>query len=230
MEIVHPLVVGEVNEIKPHIYAVIIKDDYDRAMLFCRYQEYYESPYPEVRGNVFSLESYMRTYTKGNKSTYFSYPHDWVGYNIPSNILLESHKKFKSHYPNENDNIMGKIISFCENDTKGKGEEHQPWYIIGADKIKSGTMNHEMAHGLYYTDLKYKVEMDYLISQIRKTEYISLGKHLIKAGYVNDKKIIDDEIQAFMSTGKYAKWSEIVYKKYSPEFVKVFKKYNGINK
>jgi hypothetical protein len=40
MEITHPLVVGEVKEIKPHIYAVIVKDDYDRAMLFCRYQEY----------------------------------------------------------------------------------------------------------------------------------------------------------------------------------------------
>lgn len=225
MKIEHPLVVGEVKEIKPNIYAVIVKDDYDRAMLFCRYQEYYESPFPEIRNNTFSLESYMRTYTKGNKSTYFSYPHDWVGYNIPSNILIQSHKKFMSHYPNEYDKVMRDIITHCQNSTKG--DEHQPWYIIGVDKIKSGTMDHEIAHGLYYTNLKYKVEMDYLISQIKKTEYINLGKHLVKAGYVNDKKIIDDEIQAFMSTGKYAKWSDIVYKKYSPEFIKVFKKYNA---
>jgi hypothetical protein len=228
MKIETPLVVGDVIEIKPNIYAAIIRDDYDRAMLFCRYQEYYESPFPEIRNNTFSLESYMRRYTKTKKLTFFSYPHDWVGYNIPSNILIESHKKFTSHSPNEYDNVMGEIITYCNENTKG--EEHQPWYIIGVDKIKSGTMDHEIAHGLYYTNLRYKVEMDYLISQIRKTEYISLGKHLIKAGYVNDKKIIDDEIQAFMSTGKYGKWSEIVYKKYSLEFIKVFKRYNGINK
>jgi len=226
MKIEHLLVVGDVVEIKPNIYAVIIRDDYDRAMLFCRYQEYYESPYVEIRNRIFSLESYMRTYTKGNKSTYFSYPHDWAGYNVPSNILIESHKKFMAHCPNEYDSIMGEIIEYCNSNTKG--DEHQPWYIIGADKIKSGTMSHEIAHGLYYTNLKYKVEMDYIINQIKKTEYINLGKHLIKAGYVNDKKIIDDEIQAFMSTGKYHKWSEIVYKKYSPEFIRVFKKFNEV--
>lgn len=225
MKIEHPLVVGEVKEIKPNIYAVIIKDDYDRAMLFCRYQEYYESPFPEIRSKTFSLESYMRTYAKNNKSTYFSYPHDWAGYNIPSNILIESHKKFMSYYPNEYDDIMREIIAHCQNNTKG--EEYQPWYIIGVDKVKSGTMDHEIAHGLYYTDLKYKVEMDYITSQIKKTEYIALGKHLVKAGYANDKKIIDDEIQAFMSTGKYSKWSEIAYRKYSPEYIKVFKKYNA---
>lgn len=223
MKIKHSLVIGDIIEIKPNIFAVIIRDDYDRSMLFCRYQEYYESPFPEIRNNVFSLESYMRIYTKNNNSAYFSYPNDWVGYNIPSNILIESHKKFMSHSPNEYDNVMGEIITYCNENTRG--DEHQPWYVIGVDKIKSGTMNHEIAHGLYYTNLKYKVEMDYITNQLKKSEYIALGKHLIRAGYVNDKRIIDDEIQAFMSTDKYPKWSEIVYKKYSPEYVNVFKRY-----
>ena len=40
MKIKHPLVKGKVIQIKPFIYCVEIDDDYDRAMLFCRYQEF----------------------------------------------------------------------------------------------------------------------------------------------------------------------------------------------
>ena len=39
------------------------------------------------------------------------------------------------------------------------------------------------------------------------------------------EKIIDDEIQAFMSTGKLHMWSDITYKLYYKEFKKVFKKF-----
>lgn len=34
----------KIKEVKPNVFAVVVKDKYDRAMLFCRAQEYYESP------------------------------------------------------------------------------------------------------------------------------------------------------------------------------------------
>ena len=36
-KIKHPLVKGVVKEIVPQIYCAEVDDDYDRAMLFCRY-------------------------------------------------------------------------------------------------------------------------------------------------------------------------------------------------
>jgi hypothetical protein len=44
-------------------------------------------------------------------------------------------------------------------------------------------------------------------------------------GYIDDKKIIDDEIQAFMSTGLYNGLDTKELKKYEKPFIDNFKKY-----
>jgi hypothetical protein len=225
MIIKNSLVEGEVREIKPFIFATIIKDSYDRSMLFCRYQEFYESPFSEIRGNSFTLEEYMRLYSKINKSKSFTYPVDWTGYNIPSNVLMEAKKMFT--IKNQYDSIMSEIIDYCESESKRKNNnEKHPWYLIGVDKLKSGIINHEIAHGLYYTNLNYKVEMDYHTSHIEPKDYLLLCKNLIKIGYANDMRILNDEIQAYMSTGKLHTWSDNIYKKYSKEYIKTFRKFN----
>ena len=36
----------KITEVKPNVFAVIIPNQYDRAMTFCRVQEFYESPNP----------------------------------------------------------------------------------------------------------------------------------------------------------------------------------------
>jgi len=64
-----------------------------------------------------------------------------------------------------------------------------------------------------------------LVSHIKPAHYNQLKTQLIKTGYVDDKKIIDDEIQAFMSTGKLHSWSDSTYNLYGKEFRKVFKKF-----
>lgn len=87
MKIKHPLVKGKVVEVKPRIYCVTVDDDYDRAMLFCRYQEFYESPYKQFRNKQFTWMEYMRFYKSSWKKRVFTYPEDWSGYNIPSKIL-----------------------------------------------------------------------------------------------------------------------------------------------
>jgi hypothetical protein len=64
-----------------------------------------------------------------------------------------------------------------------------------------------------------------LIKTIKAPHYEKLKKKLIKMGYVDDKKIIDDEIQAFMSTGLYNGLDTKELKKYEQVFVDNFKKY-----
>ena len=224
MNIKHPLVKGKVKEIKPFIYCVEIDDDYDRAMLFCRYQEFYESPYKEIRNKFFSWEKFMLVYRSKWKKNLFTYPEDWSGFNIPSNIIFKGLTVFdkdKGPY----DEIMSDIWYACENYPLRFNKPRTKWYLIGADTLKSKTMDHEIAHGLYYTNKQYKNNCNELISKIKPTHYNKLKKTLMMMGYVGDKKIIDDEIQAFMSTGLYNGLEKKELKKYEKDFIENFKNF-----
>jgi hypothetical protein len=86
-------------------------------------------------------------------------------------------------------------------------------------------MDHEIAHGLYYTNRKYKSTCDGLISEMKKQDYNKIKGSLIQLGYVDDKKIIDDEIQAFMSTGLHKTFSTGEIKKYTTHFIENFNNY-----
>lgn len=224
MKIKHPLVKGIVKEVKPFIYCAEIDDDYDRAMLFCRYQEFYESPYKKFRGKPFTWMEYMRFYKDAWKKRVFTYPDDWAGYNIPCNILQQAHHIFCKD--TEYDTIMNDIYWYCATDSKNKnnGTRHD-WYLIGANSKDKGTTNHEIAHGLYFTNREYKKNVTYLIKNIKLPHYTKLKKILMKMGYVGDKKIIDDEIQAFMSTGLYNGLDTKELKIYQNDFKKNFRNF-----
>lgn len=225
MKIKHSLVKGKVKEVKPFIYCVLVDDDYDRAMLFCRYQEFYESPYKKFRGKPFTWMEYMRHYKTAWKKRVFTYPEDWSGYNIPSNVLDKANDTF--YKETEYDEIMNNIYFYCALNAqhKNNGTRHD-WYLIGASSKDLRTLDHEIAHGLYFTNKDYKKEVSKLISDIKPTHYEKLRKKLVKMGYVNDKKIIDDEIQAFMSTGLYNGIDTKELKKYESKFKSNFKKFN----
>jgi hypothetical protein len=225
MKIKHPLVKGKVKEIKPFIYCVEVDDDYDRAMLFCRYQEFYESPYKKFRGKPFTWMEYMRFYKIAWKKRTFTYPDDWAGYNIPSNIVEKANNVF--YKQTEYDHIMNDIYFYCAIDSQNKnnGTRHD-WYLIGASSKDKDTMNHEVAHGLYYTNREYRMRVQYQLSLIPKKTMDKIDKKLIKMGYVNDRKILDDEAQAFLSTGLYNGLDTKEIKKYEKYFVNNFKKYN----
>ena len=226
MIINHPLVKGVVTEIKPFIYCVTVDDDYDRAMLFCRYQEFYESPHKKFKGKYFTWMEYMRFYKDNWKKDTFTYPIDWVGYNIPSDSLQQSHHMFCGE--TEYDNIMNEIYFHCDVDVQNKKQgKHSDWYLIGASSKDERTMDHEIAHGLYFTNKEYKKDVNGLIKKIKPPHYDKLKKKLMKMGYSKDKKIINDEIQAFMSTGLYNTLDTKELKKYEESFIMNFKKYTS---
>jgi hypothetical protein len=224
MTIKHPLVKGKVKEIKPFIYCVEVDDNYDRAMLFCRYQEFYESPYKKFRGKRFTWMEYMKHYKTAWKKDVFTYPDDWSGYNIPSNVMDKANNIF--YKETEYDQIMNDIYFHCSIDSQNKNDGTKcGWYLIGAISKDKGTLNHEIAHGMYYTNKEYKKEVTKLISEIKPLHYQKLAKKLVKMGYVDDKKIIDDEIHAFMSTGLYNGLDTKELKVYEKGFKSNFKKF-----
>ena len=225
----HSLVEGVVKEVAPRIYCAQVDDDYDRAMLFCRYQEFYESTSKKFRGKPFTWMEYMRFYRNHWKKDVFTYPEDWAGYNIPSNVMQRANHIFCKE--TEYDEIMNDIYFYCAIDSQNKNDGTRcDWYLIGSSSKDLKTMDHEIAHGLYFTNKIYKKMADILINNIKSIHYDKLKKKLIKMGYVNDKKIIDDEIQAFMSTGLYKGLDTKELKVYEKEFKNNFKKFKNERK
>jgi hypothetical protein len=224
MKIKHPLVKGKVVEVKPRIYCVTVDDDYDRAMLFCRYQEFYESPYKKFRGKPFTWMEYMRFYKSAWKKRIFTYPEDWSGYNIPGNVVQKANHIFCKD--TEYDEIMNDIYFYCAIDSQNKNDGTRcDWYLIGASSKDLKTMDHEIAHGLYFTNKEYKQKMKDNLSSIPKKVRDKIDKKLIKMGYVDDRKILDDESQAFLSTGLYNGLDTNEIKKYEKPFIKTFKQF-----
>lgn len=227
MKIKHSLVKGVVKEIKPFIYAVVIPDRYERGMLFTRYQEYYESGIKSLRGKYNSFVQFMNIYRKQNKHKTFIYTEDWAGYNIPSNSLDKSIDVF--YKETEYDEIMNDIYFYCSIDSQNKnnGTRHK-WYLISAEKEGSSLMNHEIAHGLYFTNKEYYDSCQVLLKNMKPSVYKSIKDKLIKMQYGDDKIIIPDEIQAYLSTGLYPIMKTKAIEEARKPFIKNFKKFNQI--
>ncbi len=224
MKIKHPLIKGNVKEVYPKIYCAIVDDNYDRAMLFCRYQEFYESPTKKYRGKYFSWVDYMRYYKDHWKKDTFTYPIDWSGYNIPSTILEKGVDTF--YKETEYDVIMNNIFFYCSLDSQNKNNgKSTDWYLIGASSKDLRTMDHEIAHGLFFTNKDYRLAMLVQLTAIPQKVRDKIDKKLIKMGYVNDRKILDDETQAFLSTGLYNGLQTKEIKKYEKGFIKIFKEF-----
>ena len=74
-------------KISGNIFCLKFDNNYDLCMHFLRAQEFYESPFPEFKGKNFNLIDYMEKYAKAYGDNVFTYPGDWCGFNIPSNVL-----------------------------------------------------------------------------------------------------------------------------------------------
>jgi hypothetical protein len=166
----------------------------------------------------------MRYYKDHWKKDTFTYPIDWSGYNIPSSVLEKGVDIF--YKETEYDEIMNDIFFYCGIDSQNKNNgKRTDWYLIGASSKDLKTMDHEIAHGLYFTNKSYQIRMKTLLHLIPTKVRNKINNKLIKMGYVDDKKILDDEAQAFLSTGLYNGLETKEIKKYEKDFIKVFKEF-----
>jgi len=208
-------------KITSQLYCVEMPNAYDLAMLFVRYQEYYESPNPNVRNKSFVLEEYMRWYaTEGrnkdrNKHDSFSYPADFCGFNIPSYALdVVKTVKHKNMY----DNLMKEIVKKVKKDLKEENPELKKFYLIGCPKMDSDTLKHEISHGLYHLNSDYKVQADTLIEKLLSKKDIKKFIIALRT-YHYCEEVMYDEMTAFMSTGEmHTIFPDVKTKKFKKHF------------
>ena len=156
-----------------------------------RPQEYYESPFNNIRGKYFSVEEYMDTYAKENGS--FTYLTDWCGFNIPSDSFKNFFETF-SYDLTRKERILFQMVNGMRPNLKDE------FYIIGACKQKKNkiTIAHEIAHANWFLYPEYKEKMIELTKEIPTYLYEDAYYSLKNFGYFDS--MIDDEIQAYMAT------------------------------
>jgi hypothetical protein len=201
----------KIEEVRPNVFAVIVKDHYHRAMLFCRVQEFYESPNPQFRGKNFSIWDYIEWYSREHGDV-FTYTFDWGGFNIPLKTAWDCYEKLRED-ESPYDEVMESIIRTIELKMFYK-KNTRNWnaYIIGTDSTESDTFEHEVCHGLYATNKDYKKLVDEVTLTISTKDYQTFRNNLIEMGYTD--KVIDDEIQAYLTTNwDYKKFMNGVSKK-----------------
>lgn len=205
-----------IKEVKPKVYAVVVPDDYHRAMLFMRVQEYYESPNLNFKGKSFDIWDFIEWYSRGKKDA-FTYAFDWGGFNIPLEIAYRCYDTLKDTYTPYDEimeSIIFKIYEMNGDDANG--------YIIGAGDLEGETFIHEVCHGLYHTNPLYKELADEITETIPTSLYKNMMKNLMDSGYTIE--VTDDEIQAYMmSNWDYTNFSKKINKKECNKLSKLYK-------
>lgn len=186
----------KIKEIHSRIFLVSIDNPYDLAMTFCRIQEFYESPFKNIRGKKFSMMEFQKLYSEKYGYGFFTYPKDWEGFNIPCNVINTFRDVMWRSLDdwNEYDDVFDIIVSKIE-DKYMNGEQY---YIIGSKGTDKSVIDHEVAHAFYYLYPKYKKEVDKIINTIPERLKKKINSWLISAGY--SKNVLKDEIQAYLSS------------------------------
>lgn len=196
-----------IKQILPHVYHLHFEEQYDLAMHFIRFQEYYESP--KFHKKLFTMAEYMRWYSKEYGKGAFTYPKDWSGFNVPSWALLDVRKGLPNFEWREEDIFMHSLI-----DKVRAVEGEHPFYFIGtsensAKKNGHDVLRHELAHALYTVDLGYKNRVDDLFQQwfhVNWDSFPAAAKQMADAeaslrqmGYHDST--VRDELHAYCATG-----------------------------
>lgn len=147
---------------------------------FLRFQEHYESP--EWKGKIFTIGQFKAWYSR--KYGAETYRKDWSGYNIPSYVLEPFIKGLFDPLTKKEQEIVN---LFRHRDDK--------FYIIGSQDNKD-TLEHEICHGLWYTNDKYRAECEAVLKHGGK-DLENVRKKVASMMY--HPSVIVDEIHAYMS-------------------------------
>ena len=176
------------------------------AKAFMRLQEFYESPIKDFCGRYFDRDEFKQAYANfkgtGTSGQEFTYYTDWVGFNVPGDVVNKYLKLFTDiHFTEES---LIKLI-----------EEYKPeqgsYYIIGIgqDDPEESTYYHELSHAFWYLDKQYKSRMKHFINMKLSLGFTAnIRRALKRSGYRDE--VLDDEITAYLSTGRMIDILDIV--------------------
>jgi hypothetical protein len=152
----------------------------EAAKAFLRPQEYYESPKFEKK--IFTVGEYLRWYSE-SESGGETYAKDTQGYNIPSWVFQPFIQGLFNPLSPEEQALIETIRYRTDK-----------YYVIGAYEGGDPDVEaHETAHGLYYTNEKYKNEVNRILSQYNLS---AIKRYVKKLGY--GQHVILDECHAFV--------------------------------
>jgi len=196
----------------------------DLTLTFFRVQEYYESANAKLYQKAFTLETFIEEQMKSDGSLdYFNY---WTGFNVPGYIIEEWSKKIDAEYYDREYQLINLV--------KDRLDLEQKYYVIGTLMDDANTIDHEIAHALYYMNIEYKNEMAELIKEFQTNhieDYDRMCSILTNVRQYGNN-VLFDEIQAYMATEskkELIKDFGINYsdcRKIIKKFQKVLQKYN----
>jgi len=212
--------------LRKDLVLVEASSQYAITSMFLRPQEFYESPYPSIHAQYFELDEYIDIYARDKGK--FSYYTDWSGFNIPSTSFKKFIEVFQYSFSAKEHILVNGIRSLIPNLDEAR------FYIISVIKnnVDRSTLNHEIAHALWYLDENYCVKMQILVDDIPTKVHTPIVRRLRKCGYA--EKVMDDEIQAYLATSPSIKIRSLFHlpKSYKIPcgFKKTFLEYCGSNK
>lgn len=211
----------------PGVIYLKFQNQYEVCSTFMRLQEFYESPFKPIRGKVFSLELLMDLYAKQQGN--FTYTSDWGGFNVPGHVVNDFYDKFYDGLLAKEQRLYDMIY-----ETDGMGNQVPPedlerYYVIGL--YEEGSLDHELAHALYYLNDDYRRVVNALVKALPKTTGETIKKWLLDKGY--SKPLVVDETNAYLATDckdellkRFGKRVGNRYEKFAP-FREAYEKYSG---
>jgi hypothetical protein len=157
-----------------------------------RLQEFYESPFKEIRGKLFSLELFMDLYAQQQGN--FTYTTDWSGFNVPGHVVDDFYLKFSDGLMAKEHLLFDKI--YQRDDMGNLVPPEDKYYVIGLRDEFS--LDHELAHALYYLNEDYRRVVNKMVKSLPKTTSESIKKWLLSKGY--SKQHVVDETNAYLTT------------------------------
>jgi len=185
-----------------HIWAIKSPDDYTRALMFMRPQEFYESSFEEIISKQFKVSDFVNIYKQHYGKQQFTYGSDWAGFNIPSNILEEC----MFNIPEDEINNWDKLMLSAINTIKEIEGGHN-YYLLGVDELSNRLLEHEFAHAMYFTLPEYKAEISKMNDECDPIVKDMMYKCITEYGYADH--VLPDELQAYMATGLGKKMIEM---------------------
>jgi len=182
------------EEVLPNVFHIHIASPETLSYTFLRPQEYYESP--EFKGKIFTIDEFKKWYTNTVGNGNFTYVQDWMGFNIPGEVL----EPFFNGDFGQLDGLEQNLLQMFS-DKRG-----QKYYVIGTCDWEGSneTLLHELAHGLFYTNEAYRKAVTDAVIGLDDGERKIMEEFLKKeGGYHPDVWV--DEINSYLIDLKFMK-------------------------
>lgn len=175
----------------PQVIHIDFPTAFDVGSVWIRPQEFYESEFEDIRGQTFSLETFMDRYAKAKGG--FTYFEDWGGFNLPDFTLREFFEKFKAQLSQKEAWLQKELSSELKKDEK--------FYVIATFQAKPDIVAHEEAHALFYLNKTYQADQCENVYHLKEEVRQTAHQWLLDTGY--HKTVIEDEIQAYAATSTF---------------------------